>query len=339
MNSPSSINTDMIRFSLCFAITAALILFLSPGSRAEVVDRIVAVVNDDIITLSDVDTAGKEVLAKVNREVESLAEKSKTLQQVRLNIIQTLIDEKIIDQEAKKRNLEVSEEEAQKALNRFLEEKKLSLADFRKQLAAMGSSEEQYLENLKKQILASKLVNTDVRSKIIISGDQIRDHYHTHYLKTLGPDEYYILQIGCVPKQQIIAENKAEAEAQGRAEKIRALAISGQDFRELARKYSELPSAADGGDLGIFKKDEMPANMREALDEITPGQVTRIIKSPAGYQFFKLLANQPGSEVQIAPLATVEEEIREKLYQEEIQSSYDKWLKELRNQAFIQISL
>jgi peptidyl-prolyl cis-trans isomerase SurA len=203
----------------------------------------------------------------------------------------------------------------------------------------MGVDEDQYRENLRDQILGSKLINYEVRSKVIIPEEKIIDYYDQHYTEQLGVGGYYILQIGVTLDKDGMPADPAEAKkaARKKAERILSLAMSGQDFKQLARQYSDLPSAVDGGDIGAFRKDEMAEYMRDAVTSLKPGEISPVVESPNGYMLFKLLSSQEGKIITKVSYESVKEEIRSTLYQQEMEKRYDSWLKEIRSQAYIKI--
>ena len=113
--------------------------------------------------------------------------------------------------------------------------------------------------------------------------------------------------------------------------------LQGDDFGELARQHSDLPSASDGGDLGVFQLNEMALFMRDAVRNLKPGKISEIVQTDSDYQFFKLVSSQEGQIVAKVPYASAKEEIREKLYQEEMELRYKSWFQELRDKAYIKI--
>ena len=118
---------------------------------------------------------------------------------------------------------------------------------------------------------------------------------------------------------------------------MRSLALAGQDFKKLAHEYSDLPSAVDGGDIGVFKENEMAPAMRKAIIGLKPGEVSTIVETPSGYQVFKLLSSQEGQIVTKVPYESVKDEIREILYRQEMQKLYKNWLEELRSQSYVRV--
>ncbi len=322
-----------------------ILLFLSfllitqiSSTKANIIDSCVAVVNEDVITLSEVNEAGKPMFQRIAEQVqpEQLAE---ALKQARKTVIDKLIEKKLLVQQAKLMNISVTDEDVDRALTQILARNNTSLEQFKSELTRMGMEEQQYRENLRDQILGSKLINYEVRSKVIIPEEKIIDYYDQHYTEQVGAGGYYILQIGFTLDSEGMPADLAEAGkiAEKKAERVLSLARGGQNFKQLARQYSDLPSAVDGGDIGAFQRDEMAAYMRDAVTSLKPGEISPVVASPNGYMLFKLLSSQEGEIITKVPYDTVKEEIRSNLYQQEIEKRYDSWLKEIRSQAYIKI--
>ncbi len=325
-----------MNYRVFFFFVTILIFSLPFTVSAEIVDRSVAVVNNDIITLSEVNEIGKPLFQRVAEQTPP-SELGEALLQARKTVIEKLIDKKILLQEAKRYNITVSDEEVDTALLRILERNRTTVEQFRKEIATMGLDEKQYKEDLKDQILSSKLVNIAVRSRVIVPEEKIIDYYDMHYTERVGDGGYYILQIGSSWDPTAPDLKAAKKEAKNKAERVHSLADAGKDFKELARQYSDLPSAVDGGDIGVFQEEEMAPAMRNTITALKPGEISTIIETPSGYQIFKLLSSQEGQIITKVPYESVKEEIRETIYQQEIETLYKNWMKEMREQAYIKI--
>lgn len=329
-------------FRLPFAVLSTLLISLITANAygAELVDQIVAVVNDDVITMSEVNEEGKGFFKKITEQAPS-SQLEDALRQAREEVLNNLIDQKLIAQVSAKQNVSVSEAELQAAAEQMLITNKITREALDNQLAQMGMSYDSYLNTLRNQILQSKLVNYEIRSKIIITDDMILDYYDTHYTKHVSQGGYYLMQMGFVWNRNTSANDSVPAkyadkmDAKKRAERVRNLVVNGQDFRTLAQKFSDLPSAADGGDLGVFKEDEMAPYMRDAVLKLNPGEISEVIETPSGYQFFKLLSSQDGQIVVQASFESVKEEIRNKLYERQLKKQFDDWVKKLKEDAYI----
>lgn len=324
----------------CLSALALTVTF----AGAEVVDRVVAEVNNEVITLSEVEEEGQGIFKKIALEVPA-QDRLSAIEQVRKDILRSLIDQKLIEQEAAKRSITVTDQEVDESLELVLKANRLTKDELLRQLNENGVDEASYRDNLKSQLYQSKLVNRDVRSKIVVTEEAILDYYDTRYTKHIPEGGYYLLQIGIGwgetqgEDQDPAALEQQKQSARQRAERVHTLAMSGSDFKELARKFSDLPSAAEGGDIGVFEEEEMASYMRNAVTSLGPGEVSTIIETPVGFQFFKLLSSKEGGIVMQRPYAEVKEEIREKLYQQEMKKEFDAWITDIRDRAYIRTSL
>lgn len=311
------------------------------NGTAELVDRVVAVVNDDVITLSELEKEGEPFYRDISAKTPS-ASLADTLQEAREHVLDRLIEKRLVAQKAKAANLSVSDAEVDAAFEQMLAQNKVSRDGFLDRLKSEGVTETAYKEDLRAQILQGKVVNAEVRSKVVVTEEEILDYYDTQYTSKASGDGYYLLQIGIAwtdpqnpdASAEVLRVNKLEAKEQ--AEKVLAMARDGEDFKDLARKYSTMPSAGDGGDIGIFQLDEMAPYMRQAVQSLKPGEVSDLIDTPEGYQFFKLINSEDGTIVVKTPLKEVKEQIRNTLYEERLKEAYGTWLEELKNQAYIQ---
>jgi peptidyl-prolyl cis-trans isomerase SurA len=317
---------------LLFFLCAAL------SYGGDYVDRVVAVVNDDVILQTELEKAGGEYFERIRMkapagEVESAIEKA------RGEVLSSLIDNMIVKQKAAELGITVEEAEIDNAIAQILSDNNATLEQFRKELAKVNVSMQDYRDNLRNQILQSRVVGQQVRSRIVIVEEDIREYYEKEYTQEKGESGYYILQIGFNWKNLVTLDGVSQEEAREKAEAIRARVLAGESFGELARSYSDFPSATDGGNLGLIKKDEMAAYMRDAILSMHPGDISPIIETGSTFQFFKLLSSREGDLVVKAPYESVKVEIRDILYRQEMEEKYKAWVENLREQAYIKILL
>lgn len=306
---------------------------------AEIVDKVIAVVNEEVITLSELETETAMLLRSLTKDNPEQEPVQQALEKARERALQSMIEQRLIQQKAERFNVHVSEKEIDIAYNKMRNDMSLSPIGFREKLGESGLTEESYRDRLKAQILQSRLLSLDVRSKIVVTEEMIAAHYNEHYTAKVDQGSYYLLQIGCTLEATSDAANLEAAKEKTRikTERIRKLALTGKDFKMLAEKFSELPSAADGGDIGIFSLDEMAPAMRAAVENLKPGTISEVIETADGCQFFKLLSADEDSTVATAAFDAVKEEIRAKIYDEKLKLAYSEWVKKLKEQAYIQI--
>ena len=314
---------------LC-VVFCVLAFFHPPVARAEMVDRIIAIVNDDVITFSDLNREGAALFRRITQEAPPQQIEG-TLLKAREEVLSSLIDKLIVAQRAKKLGVSVGDPEVDNAVKNIIERNKATPEKFWQQMTLMGSNEHDYREIIRSQVLQDKLIDYEIRSRVVVNEERIREFYEKNYAQKMKEDAYHVLQMGFAWKENTQA---AKDDAKRRAEEARQQALSGQDFRTLARQSSDLPSAKDGGDIGVFKKSEMAAYMKTSVLSLQPGQISAIQETPVGYQFFKLLSDRGDVGLQ-ASYETVKEQIRQRLYEEALSSQFQKWVKELRDQAYI----
>ena len=326
---------------------SALVVFLCLLSltdvKAEVADRIVAVVNDDIITLSELNEEGSPYFQALIKQVPVEHQQSE-MQKLKQEVLSHLIDQRLVEQQAAKLEIKVADEEINQTIDTMLTENRVTRDDFLKELASKGITETQYRQQMKGQILQSRLVNVEIRSKVVITEEKINQYYQENYGAggaASSGSGYHILQIGFLWGEEY--KQKSAAEAKLAAENARKQLDEGRSFKDVAIDLSDLPSKVDGGDIGVFQQNELAPFMKEAVLALKPGEISNVIETPNGYQLLKLISAPESSPVDTKAKATpppeVRKEIETKLFREESEKLFKKWITELRTTAFIKENL
>ncbi len=319
---------------LCLSLLIAVSGFTASTTRsAQLLDRVVAVVNEDVITLTELDSESQEYLEMMSQKSTTVSPQE--LELARDKILTKLINQRLIGQEADKANIKISEKEFERTYAENLRKLGFNREEFLDQLQQSGINEEKYKGELRSKLLRDKLVLYEVRSKIVITEEMISEYYNTEYTGEIAEGGYYILQMGFKWDQDGSGATKTQEEALGRAKSARERVENGADFGTIARQESDLPSAVDGGDLGVFQEDEMAQYMRDAILPLKVGEVSEIIETPIGYQFFKLLSTQKGDIVQQVPYDTVKEEIRKKLFEKKFAEEYKAWVEKIKKGSYV----
>lgn len=328
--------SKMKTYSQCCIVALFFCLQTSVNSTAELVDKIVAVVNDDIITLSELEDETTDIY-KTLADKQSSENLLEAMDEARERALNQMIDRTLMEQKARQFNLSVSEEEIDSAFERMKSNMSLNSSQFRQKLKKSGMSEEQYRNKLRDNILQSKILSVDVRSKIVITDEMVLEYYDQHYTSRVNQGDYYLLQMGFSwdknpPKDLQESKDKTLK----LAKRIHKLIGGGQDFKTLAKKFSDLPSASDGGDIGVFTLDEMAPAMQSAVKDLKPDELSSIVELQSGYQFFKLLSGEDEAIVVTSSLESSKDEIRDKLYESKMEEAYKVWVKKLKESAYIQ---
>jgi peptidyl-prolyl cis-trans isomerase SurA len=306
---------------------AALVLVCVTGGWAAraASDRLVAVVNDEIITESELtssrESAALDLLAEVLPGIRD-RESSSGLR----GALESLIDQRLLLHEAAALGMTATDDEARAAVQALGEQHRLD--DLR------GLSDEDIRRRVQEQLTIVKLVNREVRSKILLNAADVEAYYRTHADRFARPARYRIRQI--FVKSPADSAPAARAAAQTEAEALRAEAVGGADFGDLARRRSQGGEAAHGGDLGYVRRGELLPEIDAVLEHLGPGEISPVIASPLGFHVINLVEVQaPAPRL----LEDVKSDVEELVYQEHATDYYRHWIRQLRGRSHIDIKL
>jgi len=316
--------------NLCFCLLVGNTLHLS-SARGEVVDRIIAFVNDDIITLSELKQRTNAFVA-ARRENPFLDEQEESLDKIRMNILNLLINERLAAQEISRLNISVSEEEVDEAIERIKQENRLTQEAFEAELRKQGMQIKDLRRQVRESLEQTKLVNREVRNKTVITDEMVQSYYKSH-MEEFQSNERWRIQDIFLP---LSPSDTPEQRAQTRlvAQHILAQLRQGTDFALLARRFSQGPGAESGGDLGYFAKGELEPVLAAAVEKLEAGEVTPDIETAKGIHIIKV------TEIDKTPprsLDEVRESIRRMLYKREVDFRYREWLSSLRERSYVKI--
>jgi len=296
------------------------------------VDRIVAEVNNDIITLYDLNRKAAPYMKRVKAMARPLEEERRMIYELREKVLDQMIDEKLTDQEIERYNIKVSEETIDNTIEEMKKRTYMTDQQLRDRLEKDGLTMDEYRTQMKNQILRVRLINREVKSKIVITDEDIRAYYEKNRQRYAGEGSVHLRQI-----LLNVPSSAGEEEKRIMREKLAAIrqqVIDGASFEALARQYSESPLAKDGGDLGTFKMSDLAPYILNALSGLKAGQVTEIVENDRGMQLFFI---ETMTEGQSKPLEAVSSEIENILYDEIVNQKFMSWVKELRERSHIKI--
>ncbi len=314
----------MLRKTLILGLLAAL-----PSiATAEVIDGIAAIVNDELITTYDVDKETSLIVKETARKQGPTAERA----QIRTTALNQLIDKKLAEQKIKELDIKISDEEVRQAIDDIKKQNNLTQEALVSALQAQGLTFDQYKAQLREQLERLRLMGQEVRSKIQVGEQEIREYYEANQ-KQYGDEMFQARHIYFA-----ITEKTPEADVK----RIMAIAMSvlqearnGKDFGELAKKYSDDQlTAKEGGELGAFKKGEMLSEIEHTVEAMQPGDISDIVITPAGFHIIKL---EKKFAKNLKPFDEVKGEIEELLYRKKSEERFKQWAVDLRKGAAIEI--
>lgn len=318
--------------------TIIYVLFIlnvtAPGmiSAAEVVDRIVAVVNEDIIRLKELNTAFEPVAQQIYAEDYAESKEQEVLYEKRIEVLNQLIEEALADQVIQQKGITVSSQEIDNAIEQIKSMNHFTDEQLRHYLDMNGMDMADYREKIRQQILRSKLVDREVKSSIVITEADIREYYENHPDKYKGKPEYQLKNI-FIPYD---GDKNGNDPAQAREKISEAMAAidEGKAFEEVAKIYSEASNASDGGDLGNFALSDLQTDLQSVIKGLEPGQASSVVETERGFQIFYLAdIVRPADK----PLDEVSDEIRNILYEQAVDRKFNEWLDSLRAESDIKI--
>ena len=322
-------NSMKLKNSIYFVLSLALFLtfgHLMPAYSADVVERILAVVNDEIITDQDLQVVMAPVISqyKTIYTGQELEDKTK---KAREDFLNKLIEEKMILSEAKKKQVIVADSEVDEMLT-DVRNKFPSREIFLKAIEDQGLTEKKLWNRFHDQLMTQKLVTYEVKSRISASPGEVSDYYKAHPEEFSQGDRVHLRQI-------LVREGARSAEeAKTFADSLIAQIDQGKSFEELAKTYSEGSEAKEGGDMGWVQKGQLMGNIDQKVFLLEEGQHTAAIKSSLGYHIFQVVERQRSS---LKPLAEVRNSIQETIFKEKLGERLDAWIKSLKKNAYISI--
>lgn len=310
------------RLKMVCAATWIITAVLCGTVNATVIDKIVAIVNSDIITLVELNKEAGPYLDRIEKAGYPPEKKEEMAGQIRADLLNVLIDRSLTQQEAKRYSISVSEGEVDAAVENFKSSRGISQAELEAGLAKEGMTMAAYRETAKKQILQSKLINHAVKSKVVITDMDVKTFYDTHSKDFAGTKKYHLRNI----------LNTDESLMTELHQKLK----QGGEFSGLARVSSMAPNASDGGDLGMFDISNFSEEIKKQISHLKKNQFTDIISTAQGFQIFYV------EDILIDGNKTLEQardEIYERLYREQVETKFKTWLESLKEQAHIVIKL
>lgn len=304
-------------------IVIAIALFSTPFPSTGSGFSIVAVVNGDVITNF---TLEQRIYMAIRST--GISDSPNARERIRLQMLESLIDETLQSQEAKRRNVSISDQEMAKAISSIEKQNNLQPGEFDKFIKKHALNEAMFLEQVKAQLLWQKMVLKTMSPKIFITDIEINEFIDSYKRTKTGEFDYSISEIllpVIVPEQ--------EANAQALAEKLVEELRSGASFSSFAKQFSRSGAAQNGGKIGWIHESDINQKIKGPLSKIEPGQITPAIRTSAGYIIMRLDERRK-SELEKQP--PTKEQAKEYLTKQRMELEARKFMKNLRRAAYIE---
>lgn len=317
---------------LCAA--ALCLLVYSPLAHAEVVERIVAVVGKDIVLLSDLE----ERLTPIRRQLHRIppGQRKARLEEFRRQALGQMVDQKLLEVEARRLKISVTERDLQRAVKDVMTKNNLSEKQLQDALKAEGKTLTHYKHQmLAPQLLRFKVINVQVRPRVSVTEDEIKSLYQKN-LRALGVEpkvraRHIFVTVPANAKPAVVAERKKLALA------LLAQLKKGADFAKLAKEKSQdSVTRADGGDLGYFSRGTLPSAIEDVVFTAKKGALLGPLRTERGFHLMQLTDRKASSA---RPYKEVRRQLRGQLMGEKMEKVTKSWLAEVRKRSYVEVRL
>ncbi|MCC7344638.1 MAG: SurA N-terminal domain-containing protein, partial [Deltaproteobacteria bacterium] len=309
-------------------LTALTLAALSPRVQAEVVDRVVAVVNQEPITLYEVDKLMAANLEEI-KKAEGKGMKQEKFQSYRSQALEKLIADKLLDQQMEQMKLQVTDDDVQKALGNIMQRNSMTKEQLVQQLNQKGMSFDQYMVDLRVQLKKVKFMGAVIAPRVKVTDADLDEFFADNSDKFANFQSVQMAQV-IVPVDPVAADAELSA-AQAKAQEVYQKAKGGSNFEDLGKKYSVNAQTAVPA---VYQVNQLAPQIAEVLSGLKAGEVGQPVRSEMGIHVIKLIERKTlaGDEYQ-----AVREQIREKVFELKVQEELEKYVGELKSKNFVQI--
>jgi peptidyl-prolyl cis-trans isomerase SurA len=309
------------------ALAFGLLLSLSASiARAEVIERVAAVVNDRAVLLSDLRRRAAPFLEQALRDAGSGGERMARIKLLYERLLQQLVDEELIEQTAIKAHISVSTLDVDQAIDNVRRQNNMTEEAFWTAVRAQAFTEKQYREDVRKQLLRLKVVNQRVRTHVNITEQTVRDAYDDRVRNARRALKFHAEHVFIALPA---AASATEVSAAVKTAKELRRTLTAANFAAASAQYG-------GGDLGWLDQGDLPKVLEEALLSLSEGQLSDPVRGPAGIHIFLLRERQSGASA-VQPFEQARAEMQRELLDTAMQRQEDVFLKGLRREAVVEL--
>ncbi len=306
---------------------------LAAQNKGRVIEEIVARVNNEIISAADLQRAHNALEDEVKQECRKCSPQQLQLllSEKQKNLLRDLIDQSLLVQRAKDMGISV-EADVTKRLDQIRQQNNIaSMEDLEKKINESGVSFEDFKSNIRNNLLTQEVIRRQVGSKIIIGRDEVQKYYDEHKSEFQRPEQVVLREIFVSTEKK----NEGEiAELEKKARNLLERVKKGEDFGELAKRYSDGSTAKNGGELGVFERGQLAKDIEEGVFKLNKGQMTEVIRTKTG---FLILQVQQRYQAGLQPVDKVENEVMNRLYSEKMEPGLRSFLTTLREESYVQV--
>ncbi len=299
----------------------------------DVTDRVVAVVNNEVITLHELDIMVNAYIDKM-ANASKAGDKAAIIKEARPAMLNRMIDDLLVEQEAKKAGIVVKDEDVMAAIADILARRNMKLEDFKTMLLKTGSSLETYKDEVRNHLMKMRVATKEVRAKIAVSDEEIGDYYSKHRNIYEGKESVRLQQIFiALPKG---ADAELRERERDQMESLLKRLRGGEPFESMAAQFSQESAAQAGGDLGFVERGTLLSQVEDVAFKLQTGQISDVIESPIGFHILRVTDRRGKG---IKSLGAIRDEIKEEITREKMEKKIQEWIQDLRKKSYVEIRL
>jgi peptidyl-prolyl cis-trans isomerase SurA len=314
-------------------IAALPLLALLAASPGDVVDRVAATVNGEVVTLSEISERAAPEVQRAE-DLPAGKERDEARAAALRRAFDQIVAEKLLASEAQALQLEVTEQQVAAAVEDIKARNHFDDEQLARALADQGLDLPTFRAQVRRELETYQVLQYRVRGKVKVTEEDLRNYYQRHPQEFGGEDEVHVRHIFLPLPEGATAADEARVRAQG--EKILQRLKSGEDFAAVARQVSKGPSAEDGGDLGWLRRGTIQKALEDAAFALKPGQISGLVRAGPGLHVVKVEGRRRGGE---RSFEDAKEEIRARLVDEQVAQTRQQYLDELRRAAAIDVKI
>lgn len=310
-----------MQYFLRLALSLSLILLLPVMSRATIVDRILAVVNGEIIT----EVEFNEYLKLYNRfnAGEDQGPEAPESEEFKRQVLDQMINELLVVQEADRYEIQVSDSDVESYIERYKKDRELSHSEFLQELQQQGLNLDDFKKQITMDIKKNRMINSMIRQKVVVIEDELREFYEKHKDRFKKPRQVH-LRLLVVKDRELLV-------------RLRRDIVNGAlSFAQAARKHSEGPGAEQGGDMGVLNWKDLGSGWKEVLSGLEEKEISEIFALQGQYA---ILYPEAISQGGTASFDQVKDSLRETVYSRKLNNRFNEYITGLRNKAVLDIKL